>query len=128
MSSLSAFTDFPGIYETTYWGRMPSACYDNALIDADIMKHRNAFVTTFRISECCTEVPFFVRDAMASAWHDHKEVYVSRDLDAYVCVSHPYVHDADHRERLREQAKVEAFQEYECMYAKNAISLYKIIK
>lgn len=126
--SLCDETEYPHIFANTYWGSLPTCSLNETTIDASVIEHRNSFVTTYLSSAYISDVPSRIRDELFHAWHDHVEVYFSTALNAYLCASHPYVHNNEHRARLLEEAKRDGFEEFLPMYAKNALTLVKVVK
>jgi len=90
---ISDLTKYPGIFNSTYWGRFDSS--DNPGITDEIIEHRNAFVKQYKITQKCKDPVLSNIRALFekfSRLFDHLEFYSSSmSPGCVVMVNSPYI-------------------------------------
>ena len=90
-------TDYPEIYELTYWGNFE---FPNYYSTPEIINNRNKFIKDYDIEKCVLIKPEFIYEMVNRSTYkylDHVECYKARN-EYYVLISSPYTesHDQEH--------------------------------
>jgi hypothetical protein len=124
-TSFYQYTEYPKIYEGSYWGNFDSKPEDN------IANNRNSFITDYNIKKYVKHMSRYgkkIEKYMKQySWFNgrHLELYSINDSKTLLALYSPY--DAYHNKDYKQQVIADGWTEIYPLYSNTAVSFVKYI-